>query len=141
MPQREKATSQDCILVMNARITTNTDTEGSIIDMADYDGGVYFAAMCQSFDNTAADLTLTIYGGNESDLSDSTSALVSVNLVYGTNVVLDDALAAGSKLSKEGVLGNFRYARPVITSTGIDGYAVVMVIAICNAEVLPTKQS
>ena len=140
MAIKEQATNQKVLLVFNELITTNTATTGFILDTADYDLGVYFAMGIIDWDNTAANFSMTIYEGDESDLSDATLVPDS-KLVYSDDVELDELTADGSALIKQGCHSTKRYLRVTVTSTGVDTSAHVIVLAIVNPELVPTDQN
>lgn len=138
MPNKEQVTSQKEIMVMNATIGSDTTTAGSIIDTADFDGGLYLSMLAQAY--TDGDYALIIHDGDDSALSDA--ALVdSSQLVYGTLPSLGAATAALGQLLREGVIATKRYVRPSIVSTNFSsGGAQIVIMATLGAELMPVPQ-
>lgn len=139
MPVQESATKQ---VVLNAlepqAISSDTTTPGAIIDTADYDGGLYFGMFC--YDYTDGTYTMKIEDGDDAALADAAD-VATAQLVYGTLPAISAALAEGGVIAKEGVHSTKRYVRVSIVSTSTTTGASLAVVAIKDAEVLPTDQS
>ena len=137
---KEIASHVDVIQCLEADISTDTTTAGTIIDTAGYDGGVFFAMGASAY--TDGTFTMKIEEGDESDLSDA-SVVDDDNRVYqGTiNPAVSAVTADGTILSKQGVFNTKRYVRLSVVSTSTTHGSSLYAIAVCSAEVLPTDQT
>lgn len=136
MPKREYVTQQDVKLALNAAITTVTTTEGAIFDTALYNPGVYFTMSAPVY--AAGDFALKLEHGDESDLADAVDIPVA-NLIYGTLPTISAVTNPGDLMPKEGFFSTKRYVRASVVSTNSPD-ATVNIVAVLNAELIPTKQ-
>lgn len=124
------------ILAFNAVITSNTTTTGTIIDTADYDGGLKFDFLCAEF--SAGTFTPLIYEGDDSGLSDK-SAVADANMIPQSGgeaaAALTAASVGGATLESIGLIGTKRYIRVDIVSTGASGDNYIIVTAEASPEV------
>ena len=129
-------------VALAATISSNTNTDGSIIDTANFEGGLLFTLDVTAFTDGAYELQLF-----ESSASDMTGAtqITSPNILPTTNttnsISASAAVAAGSILGKIGAYGNLRYVRPRIVSTGVSTGATVRVDVIQKGELTPVATS
>jgi hypothetical protein len=139
MPINEHVTKQEVRLaVEHQAISSDTTTAGAIFDTADYDGGIYFALLVDTY--TDGTYTLKIEHGDNSALSDAAD-VDSAMLVYGTLPALSAALAEGDMMPREGIHSTKRYVRASIVSTSVTTGASAAVMIIKDAEFAPTDQS
>lgn len=119
-----------------AAISTDTTTNGTIIDTADYDAGVMFEVFCTAY--TDGTYTPLIEEGDDSGLSDA-SAVADANLI-GTEAgaALSAATVGGGVLNTIGVFGTKRYLRLSFVSTSTSTGATVGANAIVAPEVIPS---
>jgi hypothetical protein len=116
-----------------AAIASSTTTNGSILDTANYDLGLTFALSCVAF--TDGVYTLQVWTSDDSGMSGEVQ-LTGDNLI-GTAPAVSALSAAGGTLGVVGVIGNKRYVRVKIVSTGVTSGATVRVLAIQSAEHQP----
>lgn len=119
-------------VALSANVTTDTTTNGAILDTANFDLGLMFTLMASEYTDGTYDVT--IEHGNDAALADA-AALSSDNLI-GTlaNMQLTAVSASGAKLKTIGVFGNKRYVRLNIVSTAVVTGANLQVIATQIAE-------
>jgi len=106
-------------------IATNTATTGSIIDLQGFEACEWFV---QSGTVTDGTYVLSIQEGNDSGLSDAAAPAADYVLGAGTSF----GAADDSVVKRIGYIGNKRYARVVITSTGVTtggAFSAVAVVA------------
>lgn len=120
--------------VLNAVINSDTTTNGSIIDTADYDTGVMFDFAAIAY--TAGTYTPLLEESNDSGMAGAT-VIPTANLI-GTiaDATLTAATPAGGQLPTIGVVETKRYVRLSIVSTST-GAATVVINAIRKPEILP----
>lgn len=133
MAVRDQVTKMDAFLAMDETITTDTTTNGSIIDTADYECGFSLFVVVSAL--TDGDYQLNLQEGDESDLSDAVS--IAADKLIGTEPSVDAATAAGAVLEKVGVFSNKRYVRPQIVSTSTTSGATLQLIVVQHGEYLP----
>ena len=97
-----------------AAISSNTTTNGAIIDLKDFDSIEFLIQSGALADGT---YTPSITVGDESDLSDGTAA--SGTDLLGTVADATFAATDDNKVKKIGYVGIKRYARLSIASTGV----------------------
>lgn len=97
----------------SAAITTNTNTDGAIIDTAGYESLEFYLLTAAITDGT---YTLQIFHGNDSGLSDATQATVANEEVLGSVAVTS---ANANSTRRIGYVGKKRYVRLRIVSTGV----------------------
>ena len=122
-------------------ITTNTTTNGAIIDTAQFGLGVsYFVAAPLFTDGT---YKLTFTEGEESDLSDGTT--VTSNKIIPIQDPVQDAVNTGvtkrtfpvNLTQRAGLHSTKRFVRAEVVSTGVTTGATIVVMTTLGAEVLP----
>lgn len=124
------------VVAFNAVISTDTTTNGAIIDTADYDNGVMFCFACPAY--TDGTYTPVIQEGDNAALSDA-SSVADANLI-GTEAgaALSAATAqADTALNTIGVFGTKRYLRVQIVSASTSSGATITVIGTKAPEVMP----
>jgi hypothetical protein len=116
-------------------IASNTTTNGSIIDNANYDLGIMFVVQCTNY--TDGTYSFTIDEGDDASLSDATT--VPAEKIIGNLSSLDISAAnvAGDSLNSVGVFSNKRYLRLNVVSTGTTTGATINAIVEQSAEVVP----
>ena len=140
MPTRETVTHSELILAHNGAISTNTTTDGAIIDTKDADGGVSFYLGAAAY--TDGTFKLVIQEGDDSGLSDATTVgstkLVEADTATGAVTTGISAITADlDAFSKVGVHSTKRFLRAQIVSTGTSSGATIDVLAQLTKEVLP----
>lgn len=108
-----------------AAISSNTATNGAIIDLAGYESLEFVIVSGTLTDGT---YTPSIIVGDASDLSDGAAATGSDLL--GTIAGATFAATDDNKAKKIGYVGNKRYARLTITTTGVTTGGTVGAVAI-----------
>ena len=145
MPVREMVTHVRLIPVFNASISSDTDTNTSGVDTADYDLGTtwFFQATAYTDGNYAI-------GFEESDASNFTGAtdVPAEKIVGPTGATLTTAQqqvtavtpvdGTGSAV-RLGVHSTKRYVRAVITSTSVTTGATLNVACLVGPEVIPAE--
>jgi len=101
-------------LAFRAIITTDTTTNGAIIDTADFDGGVVFTLLSTVYG--AGTYTPVLEESNNADMS-SANDVADANLI-GTEAgaVISALTASGANLPSIGAFGTKRYLRLKIVS-------------------------
>ena len=130
-PVREQVTSQIILVAgINLALDGNETNAGQIVDTANFDLGLYFAALLTAW--TDGDHTLLIQEGDESDLSDA--ATVDATKLVGSLPVLGAIHANGDVVQCVGVHSTKRYVRASFVSTGVTTGAVGTILAVKGAE-------
>ena len=119
------------VALAQAAISTNTTTNGVIIDTADYGMGVKFAFNVASY--TDGTYTVSFQEGDAADLLDATA--VPADKIIGTAPVL--SAVSGGSLPSCGVHSTKRYVRAVVTSTGVTTGATVGGVVVLSGEYNP----
>ena len=122
------------IQMFDADITTDTTTNGYILDTQDYNS-VAFAMGAPTM--TSGTITLSIYEGDESDMSDGAEV---TNIVFSSAADLAAQLADGDAWAKQGVYDTKRYLRVRVVSTGVTGTAHIVVVALVDLALKPADQ-
>ncbi len=138
MPVRDNVTLNNIVLSTEANITTDTTTNGTIIDTADLDLGVSFFIGATAY--TDGTYKLLIQEGDDAGLSDATTVPAEKLIeVPGLQAVTDGVTAItadGDKYFKVGVFSTKRYLRANIVSTATSTGAQISVIVLESPEVL-----
>lgn len=123
------------IQCLDADITTNTTTQGGIVDTQGYGPGLAFALGLP----TAVSGTFTLYleEGDESDLSDAAEI---TNIVFSDDADLAAQVADGGVWAKQGTYDTKRYVRASVVSTGISGTNHAVVVCLVDLCVKPAAQ-
>jgi precorrin-4 methylase len=139
MPVREHVTQQEMRLALAPTVIgSDTTTDGTIFDTANFDLGIYFAFMLSAY--TDGTFTLKLQHGDNSGLSDAAD-VPSNMLVYGTLPALSAATAAGAMLPREGVHSTKRYVRASLVSTSVTTGATATMFIVKDAENVKTDQT
>lgn len=109
--------------VNTATISSSTTTAGNIIDTQGYNSLTFILNVGARTDGT---YTISLEHGDAANLSD-TAAVTGTDLV-GT--VAGSAVAAAQTQKKLGYVGNKRYVRASIVSTGVTSGATVGALAV-----------
>ncbi len=135
MPVKDIRSNLKPVQVMNANITSNTTTSGSILDTADYDLGVMF----QFASPVYADGTFTPTILESDDPAMAGANTVAADNLIGTyaGAVVNAVTPALGTLATIGVIGTKRYLQVQEVSTLVSSGARIVVTAINKAEVLP----
>jgi len=135
MPERDLRSNLEMQLALNGLIATNTTTDGFIIDTAHYDSGVMFGFAVTSYvDGTYA---VNLQDGDESDLSDAATIADAKIIGDKSTIILTAGTAEGALLSTLGITDTKRYVRVQIISTLTSDGAIISVVAVKKAELLP----
>ena len=136
MPIKEVATKQVVHYALELQDIGTGATTGVVIDSADYDNGVYFAALVTEW--TAGTCAMTIY--EDDAVGMGTAEIVAAkNLIYTSPTLGTAATVEGASIAKLGVHSTKRYLRVTLTGDGTSNMDVV-VLAIKNPEVMATAQ-
>ena len=130
------------VVALGAVISTNTNTDGAIIDTANFQLGIMFTLDINLFSDGAYELQ--ILESDDSGMSGATQ-VVAPNILptdLGANSISASALVAqGAILQKIGVFGTKRYLQARIVSTGVTSGATARVTACKAAELVPAATS
>ncbi len=136
MAIKEHATKQVVHYALENQTISTGATTGAVIDTADYDNGVYFAAIVTSW--TAGSAVMTIYEDDAVGMGTAT-IVGAANLIYTAPTLGTAATVEGASCAKLGCFGTKRYLRVTVTGDGTANLDVV-VVAIKNPEIAPTLQ-
>lgn len=138
MAVRDNVTLNNVLLSTQAAISTDTTTVGTIIDTADFDGGVSFFIGASAY--TDGTYKLLIQEGDDSGLSDAATVdsakLIEVSGLDAVTTGVTAITAAGGKFFKVGIHSGKRYLRANIVSTVTTTGATISVIALVSPELL-----
>jgi len=135
MPERDLRSNLEMQLAFNANITTDTTTDGFIIDTANYDSGVMFGFMCSSYvDGT---YTVNLQDGDDSGLSDAADIPASKIIGDKTTISLTGGTPEGDLLATLGITCTKRYVMVQIISTSTSSGSIISAICVKKAELLP----
>lgn len=137
MPIKDLASNLRPVLAMNANITTNTTTAGSIIDTANFDAGVMFDVMCPVY--TDGTYTAALYHSDDSGMSGE--VVVPTENLIESLPVLTAANVAGAVIQKVGIFGTLRYVRLKIVSTSVTSGARITSTVTMKGDILPVSTS
>jgi hypothetical protein len=137
MPIKEVATRQEVRYALENQTVGNAATvTGAVFDTADYDNGIYFAAMVTDF--TLGTCAMTIYEDDAIGMGTAT-IVAAANLIYTSPTLGTAATVEGASCAKLGCFGTKRYLRVTLVGDA-DSNMDVVVVAIKNPEVMPTGQ-
>jgi hypothetical protein len=139
MPKRDIRSDFELVCLLNSTISTDTNTDSEILDVADYDGGVTFYLMCSAY--TDGTYTPVIQEGDNSALSDAASTADGDMIPQSTPeasaaVSAATATDGSAALTSIGYIGAKRYVRVRITSTSTSSGATLQVFALKKKEIL-----
>jgi hypothetical protein len=137
MAIKEVATKQQVHYALENQTIGNAATvTGAVFDTADYDNGIYFAAMITDF--TLGTCAMTIY--EDDAIGMGTATIVgAANLIYTSPTFGTAATVEGATCAKLGCFGTKRYLR--LTFVGdADSNMDIVAVAIKNPEIAPTLQ-
>lgn len=137
MPVKDIRSDIKVITAQTDVITTNTTTDGAIIDTAHYENGVAFAYQCTAFSDGTYTPVLEesatgAFAGEETDIDDA-------NLI-GTEAgaVLSAASAELGVVPTIGIFSTLQFVRSTIVSAGTSSGATITVTAIVAPELIPS---
>ena len=135
MPTRDNHSTQVVkrALVATA-ISSDTVTNGDIIDTADFDMGIKFAFDVSAF--TDGVFAISYEDGDDSGLSDA--AAVDSEKIIGDALSLTAATGAADDHPGNGLFSTRRFVRAVVTSTGTTSGATVGAVAVEAGEYNPS---
>lgn len=116
-------------LALQAAISTNTTTEGAILDTRNAEQ-IDFTAFLSEF--TDGSYELQIFQGEQSDMSDEVqvaSVSIKPTSLNDNKLTFTAAVSQGDVLEKLGVMDNNAYMRAKIVSTGVTTGATATVIS------------
>lgn len=138
MAVRDNVTLNNVILSDSAVISSDTTTNGTIIDTADFDCGLSFFIGATAY--TDGTYKLVLEEGDESNLSDATTVpakkLIEVDGLDAVTTGVTALTADGGKFFKVGLHSNKRYVRANVVSTSTSTGATIAVVAVVSPEVL-----
>lgn len=124
----------DQLNALTAAISSNTTTNGSIIDTADYDLGIMFGILATEH----TDGTYTLVLEEDDDIGFGSATVVPADYLIGALPSVSAGSPSGpTPLGTVGVFSNKRYLRAAVVSTGVTMGANVSVIMTCKAEFAP----
>ena len=129
-------------VALAATIATDTNTDGSIIDTANFELGLLFTLDVVSFNDGAYELQL--FESNDSGMAGATQIVAPAILptdLGANSISASAAVVAGDIVQKIGAYSNLRYVRPRIVSTGTTSGAEVRVTVIQAGEESPVATS
>ncbi len=137
MPIKDIRSDIKVILAQTDVITTNTTTDGAIIDTANFEAGVAFAFQCTAFtDGTYTPLleesATGAFAGEETPIADA-------NLI-GTEAgaAMTAATAELGVMGTIGIFSTLQFVRSTIVSAGTSTGATISTIAILAPELIPS---
>lgn len=138
MPVRETVTLSELILAHNGAISTDTTTNGAIVDTHDADAGVSFYLGAPAY--TDGTYKLVIQESDDSGMAGATTVgatqLVEASTATGAVTTGISAITADlDAFSKVGVHSTKRYLRAQIVSTSTSSGATIDVLAQLTKEV------
>jgi len=122
-------------LAFNATVATDTTTAGTIIDTADYDGGVKFDLIATAY--TDGTYTPLLEESDDSGMSGATAVPDAKIIGTEAGAAISAATATTDVLNSIGVFANKRYIRLSIVSTGTTTGATIVSVAQKQPEVTP----
>ncbi len=135
MPNLDIRSNLQTQMVFNAAISTNTTTAGTIMDTADYDGGMMISVAAQAWSDGTYVISLT-----ESDDSAMSGAVAIADAkLIGTEagITLTAATVAGALMGTIGFFSTLRYVQVSFVSTGTSSGATIFATATKTPETLP----
>lgn len=120
-------------VALTAVITTDTTTNGAILDTADFELGLMFGLDITAF--TDGTYTLALQESDDSGMAGAVA--ITGDKLIGTLPVATAATAQGADLGTVGVISNLRFVRAQIVSAGTTTGATANVIATQVAENMP----
>lgn len=130
---------------MIAAITSDTTTEGAIIDTADLDNGIMFGMSVSNY--TDGDYTMQIFESDDDAMAGATvlanESDIGVNDITGgvylgdTPVAQSAATAEGAEIPTVGAISNKRYLQARVVSASVTTGADVTVTATEAPELVP----
>ena len=136
MAIKEVCTNQQVHYALEVQDIGNATVTGAVFDTADYDNGIYFAAIVTAW--TADGCALTIYEDDAVGMGTET-IVGAANLIYTSPTLGTAATVEGATCAKLGCFGTKRYVRCKLTGDATSNMDVV-VVAIKNPEVVPATQ-
>lgn len=135
MPNLDIRSNLETQMVFNATISSNTTTAGTIIDTANYDGGIMVSFAASAW----TDGTYTPLLEESDDSGMSGAVAVSDDKLIGTEAAaaLSAATSAGGLWKTIGFFSTLRYVRVSIVSTGVTTGASIIATATKLAEIMP----
>lgn len=120
-------------VALTAIISTNTTTNGAVLDTADFELGLMFAVAISAF----TDGVYTLLLEEDDVIGFGSSSVISGDQLIGSLPAPIAASAQGTDLGTVGVISNKRFVRASIVSSGTSTGATASVIATQVAEQMP----
>ena len=116
-------------------VTSDTTTNGAIIDNADYDLGIMFIVQAVAY--TDGTYNFAIEESDDSAMAGAT--VVPTDKIIGdiTSLEIDAANTSGELLGSVGVFSNKRYLRMNVVSTGVTTGATISAVVVQSGEIVP----
>lgn len=133
MATRDNRSNQLVKLVHNAVIATDTTTDATVVDTADFDRGITFALAVLAFTDGVYTLQF------EDSPDNSVFTAVSADKLIGPGASLSAITDASvpDDMATVGLFSTDRYVKAQIVSTGTTSGATIAVTAILSGEELP----
>jgi len=119
----------------NADISSDTNTDGDIIDTAKYDLGIVFTFDITTFAD--GNYALQVFESDDSGMSGATQVAGDQLIPGSTAPELDALTAAGAVLTTIGVISNLRFLRARVVSTNTTSGATVIGSVVLGPELMP----
>jgi hypothetical protein len=125
-------------LVMAQNITSDTTTNGTILDTRNFDLGIVFTIYASAYTDGTYDITIE----EDDDVTMATAVAVSSDQLIGqlSDMQVTAVATEGDKLGTIGVFGNKRYLRLNVVSTSVTTGADIQVVAMQKAELKPVDE-
>lgn len=127
------------LVALAAAISSNTNTDGAIIDTANFEMGLVF--YLDVISRTDGAYELQIFESDASNMAGATQIvapkLLPTTLSGNSITAPTAAVTQGSILQKLGVYANKRYVRARIVSTAVTTGATLRVLAVQKGELTP----
>jgi len=122
-------------VALTAIISSDTTTNGAVLDTADFELGLMFALDITAF----TDGSYTLLLEEDDVIGFGSSSVISGDQLIGSLPVVAAASVEGADLLTVGVISNKKFVRASIVSTGTTSGATANVIATQVAENMPTS--
>jgi hypothetical protein len=137
MPSRDIRNKLVPILLMNEAIITDTNTDATQLDTADYDGGVSVNVFSSAYSDGS--YAVEIHASDTTGFSPSSSTLLSGDSLIpsSTSITISAALADGGTIDSSGFITALRYVKVRIVSTSTSSGATLVILVQNNPEIKP----
>lgn len=135
MATRDIRSNLEGQLVFNATVSSDTTTAGTIIDTADYDGGIKLDFIASAY--TDGTYTPLLQESDDSGMAGATDIPDAALIGTEAGAALSAATADTEVLKSLGFFSNKRYVQVSLVSTAVTTGATLQVVAQKMPEVTP----